>query len=67
MTMWRVVVLCWVFLAPTLAGVLILVTLLIPALAPGLGHWIIYAALAGAVIAIPASFAFAKTQARGLP
>ncbi len=65
--MWRVVLLCWVFLAPTLAGVLILVTLLIPALAPELGRWILYAALAGAVIAIPASFAFAKTQARGLP
>ncbi len=65
--MWRVVLLCWVFLAPTLAGVLILVTLLIPALAPELGRWILYAALAEAVIAIPASFAFAKTQARGLP
>ncbi len=65
--MWRVVLLCWVFLAPTLAGVLILVTLLIPALAPELGRWILYAALAGAVIAVPASFAFAKTQARGLP
>ncbi len=59
--MWRVVLLCWVFLAPTLAGVLILVTLLIPALAPELGRWILYAALAGAVIAIPAPFAFAKT------
>ena len=33
---------------------LILVTLLIPALAPDLGRWIIYAALAGAAIAIPA-------------
>ncbi len=65
--MWWVVLLCWVFLAPTLAGVLILVTLLIPALAPELGRWILYAALAGAVIAVPASFAFAKTQARGLP
>ncbi len=65
--MWWVVLLCWVFLAPTQAGVLILVTLLIPALAPELGRWILYAALAGAVIAVPASFAFAKTQARGLP
>ncbi len=36
--MWRVVLLCWVFLAPTLTGVLILVTLLIPALAPELGR-----------------------------
>ena len=65
--MWRVVALCWVFLAPTLAGVLVLVTLLIPALAPDLGRWILYAAIAGAMIAVPAAVAFARTQARGLP
>ena len=65
--MWRVVLLCWVFIAPTLAGVLILVTLLVPALAPDLGRWIVLSAIAGAILAIPASFGFARTQARGLP
>ena len=65
--MWRIVILCWVFIAPTLAGILIMVTLFIPALAPDLGRWIIYAAITGAILAFPASFAFAKTQARGLP
>ena len=64
--MWRVVALCWVFLAPTLAGVFVLVTLLIPALAPDLGAWIAYAAILGAILAVPAAFVFAKTQARGL-
>ena len=64
--MWRVALLCWVFLAPTVAGVLILVTLLIPALAPQLGTWIVYAAILGAILAIPVSIVFAKSQARGL-
>jgi len=65
--MWRIVVLCWVFIAPTVAGILVLVTLLTPAFAQDLGRWILYAAVAGAILAVPAAFAFAKTQARGLP
>ena len=64
--MWRVVLLCWVFLAPTLAGILVLLVLLTPALAPNLSAWIGYAALLGAILAVPAAFVFAKTQARGL-
>jgi hypothetical protein len=65
-TMWRVVALCWIFLAPTLAGVLVLVAILTPALAPDLGGRIVYAAVAGAILAVPAAIVFAKTQARGL-
>ena len=64
--MWRVVALCWIFIAPVLAGVLVLAAILTPALAPDLGRWIVYAAIAGAILGVPAAFAFAKTQARGL-
>ena len=64
--MWRVVVLFWIFIAPTLAGLLVLITLLTPALAPDLGRWIVYAAIAGAILGVPAAIIFAKTQARGL-
>ncbi len=64
--MWRVVVLFWIFIAPTLAGVFVLVTLLTPALAPELGRWIIYAAIAGAVLGVPAAIIFARTQVKGL-
>ena len=64
--MWRVVALCWIFIAPTLAGVLVLITLLTPALAPDVGRWIVYSAIAGAILGVPAAVVFAKTQARGL-
>ena len=64
--MWRVAILCWVFIAPTLAGVLILAVMLVPALAPNLGAWIVYAAIVGAILAAPAAVVFARTQARGL-
>ncbi len=64
--MWRVVALCGIFIAPVLAGVLVLAAILTPALAPDLGRWIVYAAIAGAILGVPAAFAFAKTQARGL-
>ena len=64
--MWRVVALCWIFIAPVLAGVLVLAAILTPALAPDLGRGIVYAAVAGAILGIPAAFVFAKTQARGL-
>ena len=63
---WRVVALCWIFLAPTLAGVLVLIAILTPALAPDVGRWIVYAAVAGAILAVPVAIVFAKTQARGL-
>ncbi len=65
--MWRVAALCWVFIAPTLAGILIMATLFVPALAPDLGRWIVYAAISGAILGVPASIGFARTQARGLP
>ena len=53
--MWRVVLLCWVFLAPTLAGVLDPRDVPDPgARTPSSAARILYAALAGAVMAIPA-------------
>ncbi len=64
--MWRVVAVCWIFMAPTLAGVLVLIAILTPALGPDLGRWIVSAAVAGAILAVPAAIIFAKTQARGL-
>ena len=64
--MWRVALLCWVFIAPTVAGLLVLITLFIPGLGAHQGVWIAYAAGLGAVLAIPAAVVFAKTQARGL-
>jgi len=64
--MWRVAALCWIFMAPTLAGVFVLITLLTPALAPDLGRWIVYSAMAGAILGVPAAIVFAKTQAKGL-
>jgi hypothetical protein len=64
--MWRVVLLCWVFVAPTLAGVLVMITLFVPGIGADQGAWIAYAAILGAILAVPAAFVFAKTQARGL-
>ena len=64
--MWRVVVLCWIFIAPALAGVLVVITLLTAALAPEVGRWIVYAAIAGAILGLPAAVIIAETQSRGL-
>jgi hypothetical protein len=64
--MWRVVALCWVFLAPVLAGLFVLIVILTPGLQANLGVWIVYSAILGAVLGVPAAFVFAKTQAKGL-
>ena len=57
--MWKAILL-FVIIAPTLAGVCILVTLLVPSLQNDLGRWIVIAAIVGAVVAIPISFVVSK-------
>ena len=46
--------------APVLLGVFIIVLLLIPAIASQLGHWIGWAAVVAAVVALPFSLKVAK-------
>lgn len=65
--MWRVVALCWVFIAPVVAGILIMVVIMTPAFAANAGAWIVRAAALGAILGVPAAFVFVKTQVRGLP
>ncbi len=61
--MWKVVVLFWVVLAPTLAGILLLAVLMVPALQMEAGKWILIAAITGFVIAIPVSWGAAQMYA----
>ena len=61
--MWRVAALFWVFIAPVLAGVLVLAVLLCPALQVGTGKWIAGAAIVGAVIAAPVAWTIARSFA----
>ena len=61
--MWRVAALFWVFIAPVLAGALVLAVLLAPGLQAEAGKWIGFAALAGAVIAAPIAWTIAKSFA----
>lgn len=61
--MWRVAALFWVFIAPVAAGVLVLAALLTPSLQFELGKWIVVAAIAGFVIAIPIAWTIAKSFA----
>jgi hypothetical protein len=51
--MWRVAALFWVFIAPVLAGVLVLAVLMAPGLQAEAGKWIGMEAIAGAVVAVP--------------
>jgi len=57
--MWKFFLL-FVLSAPTIAGVLVLVALLTPALQADLGHWIAIAAAVGAILAIPFSLVVSK-------
>jgi hypothetical protein len=50
----------WLLSAPVLTGVLITVLLLIPSLAPALGMWIVVAAVASMVVALPFSLVVGK-------
>jgi len=61
--MWRVATLFWVFIAPVLAGALVLAVLLTPGLQAEAGRWIGLAALAGAVIAALLAWTIAKSFA----
>lgn len=62
--MWRTL-LFWVFIAPVVAGVLVLAAMLAPALQFDLGRWIVIGALVGAVLAIPVSYIAAKNAPGG--
>jgi hypothetical protein len=61
--MWRVAALFWVFIAPVVAGVLVLAVLMAPGLQAEAGKWIGMAAIAGAVVAVPIAWAVAKSFA----
>jgi len=61
--MWRVAALFWVFIAPVLAGALVLAVLLCPALGVGTGKWIAGAAVVGALIAMPVAWMIARSFA----
>jgi hypothetical protein len=49
-----------VIIAPTVAGILILVAMMVPALQSELGRWIVIAAALGFAVSIPISVAVAK-------
>jgi len=59
--MWRVAALFWVFIAPVLAGFLVLTVLMTPGLQAEAGKWIASAAIAGAAIAAPIAWTIAKS------
>jgi hypothetical protein len=61
--MWRVAALFFVFIAPVLAGVLVLAVLMCPAAQVEAGKWIASAAIAGAAIAAPVAWTIAKSFA----
>jgi hypothetical protein len=58
--MWRIVAVCWVFTAPTLAGALVVAVLATPQLAVEAGLWIPIAALLGALYGVPAARGIAR-------
>ncbi len=58
--MWRVVILLWVILAPTIAGLAVMVVLGTPALSGQAMKWIPIVAVLGAIVAIPVSAVVAK-------
>jgi hypothetical protein len=58
--MWRIVALCWVFTAPTLAGALVVAVLATPQLVADAGLWIPIAALLGALYGVPAARCIAR-------
>ncbi len=58
--MWRVVILLWVILAPTLAGIAVMAILAMPSMAGQAMKWIPILALGGAIVALPVSAAIAK-------
>ena len=60
--MWRVAIIFFVIIAPTLMGSLILVAMVIPSLQDDLGRWIVIAAAAGFVLAAPISLAAANAN-----
>ncbi len=61
--MWRVAALFWVFIAPVVAGILVLAVLLAPGLQAEAGKWIGRAAIAAAVVAFPVAWTIAKSFA----
>ncbi len=61
--MWRVAALFWVFIAPVLAGALVLAVLMAPSLQSEAGKWIAVAGILGFVVAIPISWTVARMNA----
>lgn len=62
--MFRLAVLLWVVGATTLAGIFVVVVLMVPSLAGAtIAQNIIWAAVAGSVMAVPLAFASAKAIA----
>lgn len=60
----KLAVMLWIMIGTTLAGVLVVAVLMIPALQPQAKMWIAAAAAAGAVLGIPVAMAVAKAIER---
>ncbi len=64
--MWRTAVIFHIFIAPTIMGAFMLAVMMVPSLQFDLGRWIVIAAVAGFVAAIPVSVIAAKASSRKL-
>jgi hypothetical protein len=62
--MFRLALVLDVIIAPTLVGMLVLVTMMVPAFQAELGEWMLIAAVAGFVLSIPACLVAAKVNSR---
>jgi len=60
--MWRLAIILFVIIAPTLMGTLILAAMVVPSIQNDLGRWIVIAAVAGFVASIPISLIAAKSN-----
>jgi len=60
--MWRLAIILFVIIAPTLMGTLILAAMVVPSIQNDLGRWIVIAAVAGFVASITISLIAAKSN-----
>jgi len=60
--MWRLSIILFVIIAPTIAGILMLAAMMVPALQGELGKWIVIAVASGFVVSIPISVVVAKVN-----
>ena len=60
--MWRLTIILFVIMAPTIMGVLILAAMMVPSLQSEPGRWIVIDTASGDFVSIPISFAVAKAN-----